>query len=101
MTTGAHTPLAGFDLGRIHKPDAACAVQYTNDCRRAATSPMARYLRAGPVAGSHGSNDPSRIGTTQPVLLPHGLAMVRWTDDFKLFSPFAPMASFVLAAFTT
>jgi len=26
---------------------------------------------------------------------PHGLAMVRWTEVFKLFSPIALMASFV------
>jgi len=42
MTTGAHKPLAGFDLGRIHKPDAACAVQYTSDRRRAASPMVAR-----------------------------------------------------------
>jgi len=64
-----------------------------------------RALRAGPVAGSgsHRSNDPSRIGTIQPVPLPHGLAMVRWTDDFIFFSFFADRADgeFCFSGFIT
>jgi len=75
-------------------PRAPCRTPATVGARRAPW----RALRAGPVDGSHGSNDPSRIGTIQPVPLPHGLVMLLWTDNFKLFSPIALMASFVLVA---
>jgi len=78
-------------------PRAPCSIPATVGARRAPW----RALRAGPVAGSHGSNDPSRIKTIQPVPLPHGLAMVQWMEDFELFSPIALMASFVLVGFIT
>jgi len=35
------------------------------------------------------------------VPLPHGLAMVQWTEDFERFSLIALMASFVLVGFIT
>jgi len=75
-------------------PRVPCRTPATVGARRAPWRP----LRDRPVDGSHGSNDPSRIRTIQHVPLPHGLIMLLWTDNFKLFSPIALMASFVLVA---